>query len=555
VNIVRHPRLVLIAFCLIQLASGGDMLSSATAQEIIPPPKRAEQPNRERKVVLIAGKKSHGPGVHEYEKSVRLLKVLLDTSPSLRGVQAEYHLDGWPRDPRTLDDADTIMVISDGQDGDKFSPVPFMTPERMQVMEKQMRRGCGLMTFHFSTFTPDKLGPQALEWVGGYFDWQNDKGDREWYSAIRTLEADLKLGAPQHPVLRGVPPFRLRDEFYYRIRFRDGDQRLRPLVLVPELAKFTPEQVVAWAVERADGGRGFGTTMGHFFDNWQNQHFRKLILNALVWTAGGEVPAGGVDSHYYTEPEVELALTSKPIQAAIVTGHQHPAHDWRATTKALEDVLRGDPRVRVSVATDPEEFFTRQKLAADVLVFNYCNWQRPGLSDKAKAHFIKYLEDGGGLVLVHFANGAFHFSLPGGGDWDWPEYRRICRRVWDHKGKSGHDAFGKFRVDIPNQEHPITKGMQPFETVDELYFRQAGDEPIEVLATARSKVTGQDEPMAFVYRYGRGRVFQTVLGHSADSLRTAGASQLIRRAAAWSSGRELVRLPSASAAKTATVKE
>ena len=187
---------------------------------------------RPKKIVLIAGKKSHGPGVHEYEKSVRLLKALLDTSPNLTGIKAEYHLGGWPEDEKTLDDADTIMTISDGQDGDKFSPVPFMTPERMAVMERQMKRGCGFITFHFSTFTPDRYGPQILDWGGGYFDWQNDKGDREWYSAIRTLEADVKLGTPEHPVLRGVKPFRIREEFYYRIRFRDDDKGMVKQVLV-----------------------------------------------------------------------------------------------------------------------------------------------------------------------------------------------------------------------------------------------------------------------------------------------------------------------------------
>ncbi len=508
---------------------------------------KAEGP---KKVVLLAGKKSHGPGVHEYEKSVRLLKVLLDTAPNLTGIKAEYHLNGWPEDERTLDDADTIMTISDGQDGDKFSPVPFMTPERMAVMERQMKRGCGFITFHFSTFTPDKYAPQILDWGGGYFDWQNDKGDREWYSAIRTLEADVKLGTPEHPLLRGVKPFRIREEFYYRNRFRDDDKRLRPILLVPELAKFTPEQIVAWAVERKDAagkpaGRGFGTTMGHFFDNWQNEGFRRVILNAIVWTAGAEVPKDGVESRYYAEPEVELALKSEPIRSTIVTGHQHPAHDWRGTTKVLAETLRADPRLRVSVATDPDEFLRGDALRQQqLIVFNYCNWQRPGLSAAAQAAFVKFLEGGGGLVLVHFSNGAFHFSLPEvGKESDWPEYRKICRRVWDHTpGKSGHDAFGKFRVEITKADHPITKGLAAFEATDELYFRQQGTEPIEVLATARSKVTGQDEPMVFVYDYGKGRVFQTVLGHSADSLRTPAVTALIRRAAAWTAGKEPVKL-------------
>ena len=40
----------------------------------------AEASAQVRKIVLIAGKKNHGPGDHEYEKGVVLLKKCLDTS-------------------------------------------------------------------------------------------------------------------------------------------------------------------------------------------------------------------------------------------------------------------------------------------------------------------------------------------------------------------------------------------------------------------------------------------------------------------------------------------
>jgi hypothetical protein len=53
---------------------------------------------------------------------------------------------------------------------------------------------------------------------------------------------------------------------------------------------------VAWVVERADGGRGFGFTGGHFHRNWENENFRKLVLNGLLWVAKADVPDGGVPS-------------------------------------------------------------------------------------------------------------------------------------------------------------------------------------------------------------------------------------------------------------------
>src|SRR5262249_41837278 len=80
-------------------------------------------PASRQKIVLIAGKKSHGPvgnGTHDYGWSVRLLKVMLDNSNVKDRVLVEYHLDGWPEDTRAVEDADTIVVISDGRDGDQY---------------------------------------------------------------------------------------------------------------------------------------------------------------------------------------------------------------------------------------------------------------------------------------------------------------------------------------------------------------------------------------------------------------------------------------------------
>ncbi len=55
-------------------------------------------------------------------------------------------------------------------------------------------------------------------------------------------------------------------------------------------------EAMMWAVERSDGGRGFGFTGGHFHDNWGNDEFRKVVLNGLLWLAKAEVPSGGVES-------------------------------------------------------------------------------------------------------------------------------------------------------------------------------------------------------------------------------------------------------------------
>ena len=56
-------------------------------------PANATNSQKHRKIVLIAGSKSKEPGVHEYLKSARLLKVLLDRA-GLKDVETEVVYDG-----------------------------------------------------------------------------------------------------------------------------------------------------------------------------------------------------------------------------------------------------------------------------------------------------------------------------------------------------------------------------------------------------------------------------------------------------------------------------
>jgi len=270
-------------------------------------------PSRPKKIVLIAGPKSHGPvgnGIHDYPWSVKLLKVMLDSSNVADRVRVEFHLGGWPRGEKTLADADTIVIISDGRDGPKFQEAPhFASPERTKLIQKQIDRGCGFVAIHFSTFAADRHADKILDWAGGYFDWETD-GRRQWYSAIRTLRGEVQPAAPKHAILRGAArPFALRDEFYYNLRFETQKHPITPIWRVPKLGGRKPlGDVVAWARQRKGGGRGFATTAGHFYDNWKEAPFRTVIMNAIVWTAGLEPPAAGVQAKFFSRREITARL-------------------------------------------------------------------------------------------------------------------------------------------------------------------------------------------------------------------------------------------------------
>jgi type 1 glutamine amidotransferase/mono/diheme cytochrome c family protein len=523
-----------------------------------------------KKIVLIAGKKSHGPvgnRIHDYPWSVKLLKVMLDNSNIRDQVRVETHFAGWPAKPETLNDADTIVVISDGRDGDKYAEAPHLaSPANVALVQRQIERGCGFVTFHFSTFAPDQYASQILDWSGGYFDWETD-GRREWYSAIKTLDASVAIATAEHPVARGVKPFKMKEEFYYNIRFAENDDTVRPIWSVADLpGRDARGRVVAWAKERPGGGRGFGTTCGHFYDNWRHESFRRTMLNAVAWTAGVELPAAGVRARFYSHEEITLALANRdtrgsavadvrPIRVLMFAGNEaHKWHNWQKTSAAIDQLLKQDPRINVELTTDIEDLKKKDLDQVDVIVLNnYANWHDPTpLSETSKQSLTSYLGRGGGLVSIHFANGAWHFSLPMAGQSDWPEFRKIIRRVWNHRGdaaRSGHDAFGKFTVTPTAAQSEITAGLKPFEVTDELYFRQHGDQPVTPLITARSKVTGRDEPLAFAYRYKQARVFQTLLGHSEQTYDTFEPREMVRRAVAWTAGRTpLVMEPARDAA-------
>src|SRR5436189_4992864 len=64
-----------------------------------------------KKLVLIAGTPSHGPGDHEFNAGVMLLdKCLKD----VKGLETVVFKNGYPKDDSALDSADGILCYADG---------------------------------------------------------------------------------------------------------------------------------------------------------------------------------------------------------------------------------------------------------------------------------------------------------------------------------------------------------------------------------------------------------------------------------------------------------
>ncbi|MBP9901390.1 MAG: ThuA domain-containing protein, partial [Verrucomicrobia bacterium] len=223
------------------------------------------------------------------------------------------------------------------------------------------------------------------------------------------------------------------------------------------------------------------------------------------------------------------SLPAKPdeIRVLIVTGMDIPAHEWQKTTPAIKAELEKDPRMNVEVLDDPYRLEATDLSKHDVVFLHFNNWEKPAPNDKSKADLKKFVEQGGGLFVLHFASGAFS---------NWTEFSALAGKIWDRKNT--HDPRGPFQVRIVNADHPITQGLTGFDTDDELYTGLTGAKPVELLATAKSKVTRSDQPMAFVHTFGKGRVFHTPLGHDVRAIQMPGTAELIRRGCAWVAGRD-----------------
>jgi type 1 glutamine amidotransferase len=225
--------------------------------------------------------------------------------------------------------------------------------------------------------------------------------------------------------------------------------------------------------------------------------------------------------------EAKTASPNQPIRVLSVTGLDSAAHQWKPRSDAITTVLNQDKRFQVAVTQDPESLAAADLSRFDVLFFHFRNLKPFAQAKRFQDNLTGFVRRGGGLVLLHGASGAFP---------DWPEYRRLAGRYW---GKTvGHDRRGPFPVKIVDPRHPVTRGMEDFQADDELYCYLVGEEPIHVLASARSQSTGRNVPVAFVLEYGDGRVFHCPLGHDAKAVLVPGVAELLRRGCAWAAGQE-----------------
>lgn len=458
------------------------------------------------KILFIAGPGSHGYGAHEFRAGCLLLAKQLNAAGL--DIEAVVSEAGWPSDEKVFDDVATVVMMCTGED-------KHLLNYHLPFFDKLADRGIGLVNIHTSVITiAGEAGDHFLKWAGGYHEL--------YYSMVAHWQADFQ-SLPNHPITRGVNPFVFNDEWYYFMRFTPDMKGVTPILSAhpnpADIQKKKPGKLggadevraainnhqiqhVAWAYEREGPGRGFSFTGAH--DHWYfaDPNYRKLVLNAIAWTANIDIPHDGVPIQKLTindlldnqddQPTVGMTLDDLlqkypvkpnipaadinftprlPLQwsqnasktkIAFVAGNRSADYghlEQYATSTLLANQLSAAyENVDVQVFTQPYPKDMYDKLAQAAAVIFYPSEYKANPFDKgAKPMRDLFTGDAG---IISMASG-FTVS-PGGGS--------LLAETIGARGEEEKITYVEQRVafnDYPaHPAHPASRGLTPFNVQD-----------------------------------------------------------------------------------------
>ena len=252
--------------------------------------------------------------------------------------------------------------------------------------------------------------------------------------------------------------------------------------------------------------------------HWPPVQWGNITPCLILWLAGAVTGTHGL-------------AEEAPLRALIMSGQNN--HDWRQTTPKLKSVLAATGRFAVEITEHPEQCDATYLAHYDVILSDWNTFGSPAVTnwpETAREALLTFVRGGKGFVVVHAGGSSFY---------DWPEYQQLAGASWK-MGQTSHGPSHAFTVAMV-ADHPIVRGLPPFQTTDELWIRPGTDPKALVLAS------GEDQPIALAGQFGQGRSFTLLLGHSAEFMDTPGFQLLLGRGVEWAAtGKATLRAAAAS---------
>jgi type 1 glutamine amidotransferase len=231
-----------------------------------------------KRLLLVGqGPDGHPAQTHEYVAGLQVLAKCLRSVDGIEIMTVRAD-EPWKQGPELLERADGVVLFL--SEGAKWMQAD---AQRRAALDKMMGRGGGLVVLHWAMGTKDARPiDDCLHLLGGC----HGGPDRKY----AVVETGARILDPKHQVAAGIKDFRVKDEFYYRLKFTKAEG-LKPLLAVSIEDR---DEMVAWTWERPAGGRAFGFSGLHFHDNWRLPEYRRLVAQGVLWTLKMPVPAEGL---------------------------------------------------------------------------------------------------------------------------------------------------------------------------------------------------------------------------------------------------------------------
>jgi putative membrane-bound dehydrogenase-like protein len=238
------------------------------------------------RVFIRAGKKSHGPGAHDFPQ------FLKDWVPMLneRGAKCDGSLE-FPTKEQ-LDKTDVLILHAQEAGNIKIGD------ERKNLMEF-LARGGGVVTIHAAAVSRDH------DWFKGIIGGSWHFGQTKW------LEAPMSLYFTDHDnaITKDISNFDIDDEIYYDMDLlpeakilaaaytpntpqikggnKEAQQRAAEAVAKKKAVNIYDIQPQVWTYEK-DKYRAFTCIPGHYHRNFSHNGIRTMILRGIAWAGKRE---------------------------------------------------------------------------------------------------------------------------------------------------------------------------------------------------------------------------------------------------------------------------